>query len=237
MPIPTEPIGSIPRPPELIDGMRQFAAGRISRDEMRSRYERAIRDTIQRFEATGSPVITDGEQSKPSFVTYPIHGLATLAPEGVTIPFADGHTRQLPRLTAGPFRYVTYADAFLEEARKTARVPVKQAVISASALSLLYPQDGVAGYSRDAFLDDLVREAEQEIRRWLTKGAYNVQIDFTEARLSVKLDPTQQLLRAFVGLNNRALDRFTPVERKRIGVHTWPAGGRDQGPTAEAGYG
>ena len=237
MPIPTEPIGSIPRPPELIDGMRQFAAGRISRDEMRSRYERAIRDTIQRFEATGSPVITDGEQSKPSFVTYPIHGLATLAPEGVTIPFADGHTRQLPRLTAGPFRYVTSADAFLEEARKTARVPVKQAVISASALSLLYPQDGVAGYSRDAFLDDLVREAEQEIRRCLTKGAYNVQIDFTEARLSVKLDPTQQLLRAFVGLNNRVLDRFTPVERKRIGVHTCPGGDRDSTHSADVDYG
>jgi len=237
MPIPTEPIGSIPRPPELIDGMRQFAAGRISRDEMRSRYERAIRDTIQRFEATGSPVITDGEQSKPSFVTYPIHGLATLAPEGVTIPFADGHTRQLPRLTAGPFRYVTSADAFLEEARKTARVPVKQAVISASALSLLYPQDGVAGYSRDAFLDDLVCEAEQEIRRCLTKGAYNVQIDFTEARLSVKLDPTQQLLRAFVGLNNRVLDRFTPVERKRIGVHTCPGGDRDSTHSADVDYG
>ena len=236
MPIPTEPIGSIPRPPELIDGMRQFAAGRISRDEMRSRYERAIRDTIQRFEATGSPVITDGEQSKPSFVTYPIHGLATLAPEGVTIPFADGHTRQLPRLTAGPFRYVTSADAFLEEARKTARVPVKQAVISASALSLLYPQDGVAGYSRDAFLDDLVCEAEQEIRRCLTKGAYNVQIDFTEARLSVKLDPTQQLLRAFVGLNNRVLDRFTPVERKRIGVHTCPGGDHDSTHSADVDY-
>src|ERR1041385_2605825 len=94
MPIPTEPIGSIPRPPELIEGVRQFAAGRISRDEMRSLDDRAIRDTIQRFEATGSPVITDGEQSKPSFVTYPIHGLETLAPGGVTIPFADGHTRQ-----------------------------------------------------------------------------------------------------------------------------------------------
>src|SRR2546428_3160991 len=30
MPIPTEPIGSIPRPPELVAGMREFAAGRIS---------------------------------------------------------------------------------------------------------------------------------------------------------------------------------------------------------------
>jgi len=237
MPIPTEPIGSIPRPPELIDGMRQFAAGRISRDDMRSLYDRAIRDTIQRVEATGSPVITDGEQSKPSFVTYPIHGLETLAPGGVTIPFADGHTRQLPRLTAGPFRYVTYADAFLVEATKHARVPVKQAVISASALSLLYPQDGVPGYARETFLDDLVREAEQDIRRCLTKGAYSVQIDFTEARLSVKLDPSKQLLRAFVGLNNRVLERFTPVDRKRIGVHTCPGGDRDSTHSADVDYG
>jgi 5-methyltetrahydropteroyltriglutamate--homocysteine methyltransferase len=27
-------------------------------------YEQAIRDTIERFEATGSPVVTDGEQRK-----------------------------------------------------------------------------------------------------------------------------------------------------------------------------
>src|SRR2546426_11698707 len=154
MPIPTEPIGSIPRPPDLIEGMGQFAAGRISRDDMRSLHESAIRDTIQRFEATGSPVITDGEQSKPSFVTYPIHGLETLAPGGVTIPFADGHTRQLPKLAAGPFQYRTYAVTYLEEAKKHARVPLKQAVISASALSLLYPQEGIPGYSRDAFLAD-----------------------------------------------------------------------------------
>src|SRR2546421_6896851 len=148
MPIPTEPIGSIPRPPELIAAMGEFAAGRISRDELQLLYDRALRDTIQRFEATGSPVITDGEQTKPSFATYPIHGLETLGPGGVTIPFADGHTRQLPRLTAGPFRYRTYAVQFLDEARKHTRRPVKQAVISASAPSLLYPQDGLPAYSR-----------------------------------------------------------------------------------------
>jgi 5-methyltetrahydropteroyltriglutamate--homocysteine methyltransferase len=237
MPIPTEPIGSIPRPPELIEGMRQFAAGRISQDDMQSRYRRAIRDTIQRFEATGSPVITDGEQTKPSFATYPLHGLDTLAPGGVTIPFADGHTRQLPRLTAGPFHYGTYAAQFLDEARKHTRLPVKQAVISASALSLLYPQEGLSGYSRDTFLDDLVREAEQDIRRCLTRGAYNVQIDFTEARLAVKLDPSKQLLRAFVALNNRVLERFTAADRRRIGVHTCPGGDQDSTHSADVDYG
>ena len=236
MPIPTEPIGSIPRPPELVEGLRQLAAGRLAPAAVSPLYERAIRDTIHRFEATGSPVITDGEQSKPSFVTYPIHGLETLAPDGVTIPFADGHVRQLPRLTAGPFRYRTYAATYLAAAQRHARVPVKQAVISASALSLLYPQDGIPGYSRDAFLDDLVREAECDIRRCLTQGAHTVQIDFTEGRLAVKLDPTKQLLRAFVGLNNRVLERFTPVERRQIGVHTCPGGDRDSTHSADVDY-
>jgi len=237
MPIPTEPIGSIPRPSELVEAMRQLASGRISTDTVRPLYEQATRDTIQRFEATGSPVITDGEQSKPSFVSYPIHGLETLAPDGVTIAFADGHVRRLPRLTAGPFRYRTYADTFLEEAKRHARVPIKQAVISASALSLLYPQDGVPGYPRDTFLDDLVREAERDIRRCLMQGAHAVQIDFTEGRLAVKLDPTKQLLTAFVRLNNRVLERFTPAERKRIGVHTCPGGDKDSTHSADVDYG
>ena len=71
MAIPTEPIGSIPRPRELIEGMEAFAAGRIPGRELDALYEEAVRDTIERFDATGSPVITDGEQRKPSFVTIP----------------------------------------------------------------------------------------------------------------------------------------------------------------------
>src|SRR5437016_8413068 len=194
MPIPTEPIGSIPRPPELLAAVTEFAAGKISREQLRARSEQAIRETVRRFEATESPVITDGEQAKPSFATYPIHGLTNLAPDGVTIPFADGHVRQLPRLTAGPFRYQTYADGYVARARALAYVPVKQAVIAASALSLLYPQDGIRGYPREAFLSDLLREAETDIRRCLAQGAHVVQLDFTEGRLAVKFDPSKRLL-------------------------------------------
>jgi 5-methyltetrahydropteroyltriglutamate--homocysteine methyltransferase len=236
MPLPTEPIGSVPRPPELIQGIQEFNTGRIRRSELNSLYDRAIRDTIRRFEATGSPVITDGEQTKPSFATYPIHELGNLAPDGVVIRFADGHARQLPRLTTGPFRYGTYASAYLEEARKHTKRPLKQAVISASALSLLYPQGGIPGYSRDAFLEDLVGEATTDIRRCLEKGAHIVQIDFTEGRLSVKLDPTKQLLKDFIALNNRVLDRFSTDERRRIGVHTCPGGDKDSTHSADVDY-
>jgi 5-methyltetrahydropteroyltriglutamate--homocysteine methyltransferase len=236
MPIPTEPIGSIPRPQELIQGWSDFAAGKIAEAALDQLVDRALEDTIRRFEATGSPVITDGEQTKPSFATYPIHGLENLAPDGVIIPFADGHIRQLPRLTSGPFRYRTHADVYLTRAKKYARVPLKQAVISASALSLLYPPSGIPGYSMEQFLSDLVGEAESDIRRCLSKGAHVVQIDFTEGRLSVKLDPSKNLLHHFIALNNRVLDRFSEAERRKIGVHTCPGGDKDSTHSADVDY-
>ncbi|HTT23480.1 MAG TPA: cobalamin-independent methionine synthase II family protein [Candidatus Sulfotelmatobacter sp.] len=236
MPIPTEPIGSIPRPAELLAAMRDRAAGRISDEQLGAAQEAALRDTIERLEETGSPMITDGEQTKPSFATYPLVGIANLASDGVTILFADGHTRQLPRLTKGPFRYGVHAVQYLRAAQKYARRPVKQAVISASALSLLYPQGGLEGYSREAFLADLVQEAAADIRECLAANAACVQIDFTEARLSLKLDPAGGLLNSFVALNNRVLGEFSETERRRIGVHTCPGGDRDSTHSADVDY-
>src|SRR3974377_2366859 len=154
MTIPTEPIGSIPRPAELLAAMSDRAAGNISEEQLHDAEEHALKDTLHHLEETGSPIITDGEQTKPSFATYPLAG-NNLASDGVTIPFADGHTRQLPRLTQGPFRYGIHAVQYLRAAQKYTRVPVKQAVISASALSLLYPPGGLVGYYGEAFLDAL----------------------------------------------------------------------------------
>jgi hypothetical protein len=126
------------------DAMRAFAAGRLSQAELDRLGDEAVRETIAALEATGSPVITDGEQTKPSFATYPVHSL-------------------------------------------------------------------------DA-------------------GAYKVQIDFTEGRLAVKLDPGLGLLRTFIGLNNRVLDRFSDDERSRLGVHTCPGGDRDSTHSADVDY-
>lgn len=236
MSIPTEPIGSIPRPPDLLQAVSAYAAGRLSRDRLLAAEDAALRDTIARFEQTDSPVITDGEQTKPSFATYPLAGLPNLAPDGVAIPFADGHTRQLPRLTGGPFRYSEHAVRYLLAARQYAKRPLKQAVISASALSLLYPQNGIPGYSREIFLNDLVAEARRDIRECLDAGAACVQVDFTEGRLALKLDPSGGLLDSFIELNNRVLEGFTAAERRQIGVHTCPGGDRDSTHSADVDY-
>ncbi len=232
--IPTEPIGSIPRPLGLIDAVAKCNSEDPALDPL---YDAAIRDTIARFEATGSPVITDGEQRKyHNFWTYSVHGLPNTAPDGFKIPFSAGHTRRMPRLTAGPFRYRRLADSYLDVALRYAHVPVKQAVISPSALSLMYPAEGLEGYSREQFIDDLLRQHETEIRRCLARGAYKVQIDFTEGRLAVKIDPSGNLLNSFIDLNNLALSRFSAEERKRIGVHTCPGGDRDSTHSAEVDY-
>src|SRR5688572_1548106 len=154
MAIPTEPIGSIPRPRNLLDAIA--AVGDGMHESLHFLYEDAIRDTVLQFEATGSPVITDGEQRKyHNFWTYSVEGLPNTAPDGFRIPFAAGHVRRMPRLTSGPFRYRRYADRYLEDALKHAHVRLKQAVISPSALSLMYPNEPIPGYSREAFIEDL----------------------------------------------------------------------------------
>ena len=232
--IPTEPIGSLPRPAALLEAIEQLGADDARLEPL---YDEAIRDTIARFEATGSPMVTDGEQRKyHNFWTYSVHGLENTSPDGFRIPFSAGHTRRMPRLTGGPFRYVRRADSFLDVALRYATRPVKQAVISPSALSLMYPAESLPGYPREQFIDDLLNEHESEIRRCLAKGAAKVQIDFTEGRLAIKIDPSGHLLHSFITLNNLALTRFSPEDRRRLEVHTCPGGDRDSTHSADVDY-
>lgn len=235
MVIPTEPIGSIPRPQKLLDAIA--AVGDGMHESLEPLYEEAVRETVLEFEATGSPVITDGEQRKyHNFWTYSVEGLPNTAPDGFRIPFAAGHVRRMPRLTAGPFRYRRYADRYLDDALNHAHVPLKQAVISPSALSLMYPEQAIPGYSREAFIEDLLNEHVTEIRRCLEKGAAAVQIDFTEGRFALKIDPSGALLSSFIDLNNLALSRLSSKERQVLGVHTCPGADRDSTHSAEVPY-
>src|SRR3954451_17566123 len=165
--IPTEPVGSLPRPSSLQAAYAEYDAGNISKDDLENEQEAAAKDSIERFEATGSPIISDGEQRWSSFATYPITdtlagtGLApNLGPGGQFFAiFADGHGRQLPKLTGGPLKYNNYAADSLAKSLQDATKPMKQAVIAPSMLALLYPlKDPVEGYTREEFEEDIVDE-------------------------------------------------------------------------------
>jgi methionine synthase II (cobalamin-independent) len=250
MPIPTENVGSLPRPAKLQAAIDDYDAGKTTHEQLTAEQDEACLDSIKRMEATGSPMITDGEQRASSFATYPVTdtlagtGLAdNLAGDGQYFAvFTDGHHRQLPRLTGGPFKYKTYAADYLKKAIKMASKPVKQAVIAPSMLALLYPlDDEVEGYSREQFLEDLCNECEKDIRQCFAAGAVRVSIDFTEGRLACRNDPNNPwtgrgMLEHFVELNNRVIDRFSAEERKNIGIHTCPGGDCDSTHSADVDY-
>jgi len=249
--IPTEPVGSLPRPSWLQQAYAQYDAGQITREQLETEQDRAVKDSIEHQEQTGTPIISDGEQRWSSFATYAIAdtlagtGLADhLAGDGgqYFAIFADGHNRQLPRLTGGPFRYKTYAADTLKKSIGMAHKPMKQAVIAPSMLALLYPLDrDIPGYTREQFEEDLVNECEKDIRQAFAAGAARVSVDFTEGRLATRADPRNPwtgrgMLPHFIELNNRVMARFSAEERSRIGLHTCPGGDRDSVHSADVPY-
>ena len=248
--IPTEPVGSLPRPAKLQAAYAQYDAGEISKEQLEAEQDEAVQDSIERMEATGQPIVSDGEQRWSSFATYPFTdtlagtGLEEhLAPGGQYFAiFADGHHRQLPRLASGPFRYKTYAGDTLAKSIGFASKPMKQAVIAPSMLALLYPlSEDVSGYSREQFESDICDECERDIRGAFDAGAVRVSMDFTEGRLATRADPRNPWTGAgklphFIELINRVLDRFPPEERTNIGIHTCPGGDRDSVHSADVPY-
>ena len=145
--IPTEPVGSLPRPSKLQAAYADYDKGKISKEDLEAEQDTAVKESIENMEAAGSPIVSDGEQRWSSFATYPITdtlagtGLAdNLGPGGQYFAiFADGHNRELPRLTGGPFKYKTFAADTLKKSIGYATKPMKQAVIAPSMLALLYP--------------------------------------------------------------------------------------------------
>ncbi|KAF2104257.1 UROD/MetE-like protein [Rhizodiscina lignyota] len=248
--IPVEVVGSLPRPMYLQEAINQYDSDKITLEDLQAAQDKAARDSVERMEETGHPVVTDGEQRASSFATYPIidtlggKGLASnLVADGQYFAiFDDGHHRQLPRLVSGPFKYRTYAADYLKKSKPYASKPVKQAVIAPSMLYLLYPLNGeIEGYPKSQFESDLIDECEKDIRQCFDAGAVRVSIDFTEGRLAKKKDKRNpwtgaDLLQTFVDLNNKVLDRFSPEERKNIGIHTCPGGDCDSVHSGDVDY-
>src|SRR5919204_2955962 len=86
--IPTEPVGSLPRPATLQAAYAAYDSGTITREQLEAKQDEAVRDSITRGEATGAPIISDGEQRWSSFATYAITD--TLSGTGLADNLAPG---------------------------------------------------------------------------------------------------------------------------------------------------
>lgn len=239
-PLHTEPVGSLPRPAALQRAVLEAELGLVSAEALAEAQDAAVAETLQRMAETGSPILSDGEQRRASFATYFLdQGDASEGP--VFAVFADGHHRVVPRLLRAPLRYRVWAADDVKKARALTDAPLKQAVISPSMLSLMVPESGLAGYSRAEFLDDVVTQCAEDIRRSFAAGASRVSIDFTEGRLALRTDlrapwAGPSALAGFIDLVNRVLDELTPEQRAATGVHTCPGNDRDSAHSADVDY-
>ena len=238
--LPTEPVGSLPRPARLQRAVLDAETGLASPAELRAEQDRAVVDTLRRMAETGSPILCDGEQRRQSFASYPL-GSDEVEEGPVFAVFADGHHRVIPSLARAPFAFRSWAADDVAAARALTERPLKQAVVSPSMLSLMVPAEGLGDYTRREFLDDVVAGCAEDIRRCFAAGAARVSIDFTEGRLALRRDVRApwagpEALAGFIELMNRVLDRVDPALRDAVGVHTCPGNDNDSAHSADVDY-
>ena len=119
-----------------------------------------------------------------------------------------------------------------------ARVPVKQAVISPSALSLMYPARRACPTTRASeFIEDLINEHVKEVRRCLAgRRAFRAdRFHRRPARASSSIPPGSCSRASSISTISRSR-RLTDAERRRVGVHTCPGGDRDSTHSADVPY-
>jgi 5-methyltetrahydropteroyltriglutamate--homocysteine methyltransferase len=68
-------VGSLLRPPELLEARESFAAGRISADELRAIEDEAIRAVVRMQKDVGLQSATDGEFRRASWHMDFIYGI------------------------------------------------------------------------------------------------------------------------------------------------------------------
>lgn len=219
-PIPTTVVGSLPRPPRLIELSEAYAAKPTpaARRKLEAEIRATQKENLARQAAIrGLSEISDGEPWKRyGFALYPIQDAekSFRFGEGLTISFEDGHSRRLPLLVRRPKFTASSVGPFREAKRLVPRRRLKAAIISPSALALAYQKD-VPGYPKDAYVEDVLAYLEADAKALLRAGASHVQVDVTEAPIFHQLagrDGVKQV----IDLNNELLAR---LPRSKAQVH------------------
>ena len=250
--IPTEPVGSLPRPQKLQDAYAGYDEGRVSKQDLEALQDEAAKESIERYEATGSPIVSDGEQRWSSFATYSDHRHARRHrarghPRGRTVSTSPSSptatTASCPSSSRGPFRYKSFASDSLRKSitlrHQADEAGGHRAVDDGAALSRSTTRS-TATRARTSS-SDLVRRVRQGHPRAfapgpLTSRSTSPRAGSRPATTRATRGPAGNLLPHFIELNNRVLAEFSADERANIGVHTCPGGDRDSVHCADVDY-
>jgi 5-methyltetrahydropteroyltriglutamate--homocysteine methyltransferase len=180
----SEGIGSLLRPPFLIDARGQLERGEMAPASFKRIEDRAVDDAVELQEAAGLDVVTDGEQRRYAFFGHLIDALDGFDKlGGWAIPFRDeqGAEVTLKRPVVVEklrWRRQMSVEEFTYLRGRTHR-PVKVTLVSAQQAAAYYdPDKSRAAYpTRDAYLADLVDFTRREIQELRRLGCEYIQID------------------------------------------------------------
>jgi methionine synthase II (cobalamin-independent) len=194
-------VGSLLRPPELLDARERFADGQISAEELRQVEDDAIRDVVRMQREVGLQSATDGEFRRASWhmdFIYSIEGISKAEddlkisfrnPEG-TIEFTPAALKIQGKLGIGE----TIFGEHFEFLQRTVDGATPKLTIPSP--SMVHYRGGAAAIDPDVypdtdqFWDDLTSAYSEQVRRVADLGCTYLQFDDTS--LAYLNDPKQR---------------------------------------------
>jgi 5-methyltetrahydropteroyltriglutamate--homocysteine methyltransferase len=201
-------VGSLLRPPELLEARADFARDRISADELRAVEDDAIREIVRVQEEVGLQSATDGEFRRTSWHMDFIYQLDGIDPADEQIKVAFHNEQGDVEFTTAALSVhdrvglskTIFGDAFEALKSMTTKATPKLTIPSPS---MVHYRGGQAAISKDVYEDidefwrDLVAAYREEVARLGDLGCTYLQFDDTS--LAYLNDPKQREYIASIG--------------------------------------
>jgi 5-methyltetrahydropteroyltriglutamate--homocysteine methyltransferase len=177
-------VGSLLRPPDLLEARAAHAAGRLALDELRAREDRAILDALAQQRRVGIDVYTDGEMRRGSWLTDMAEAVEGFVPDRVPFEWqgpgggVEPSTAQVAGAKLRKARSLTHHE--LPFLKRHAPGPFKVTVPAPSNFMITSYKPGVTdrAYATSAeLLQDLVAIVRDEIRWLAADGVPYIQLD------------------------------------------------------------
>ena len=232
-PFRAEHIGSLLRPPHLLDLRARFARGEASREQLAAAEDRAIEDALALQERVGLKVATDGEFRRRSYHSffYSQLGDITIDANGATSgqsgtradqPMALINSRIVwtKPIEVADFKFIEANTGLLPKITIPGPCALHYRGGDAAVLASAYNDV-------DQFWDDIIVAFGKELTALARAGCRYIQIDETafakfgdpevQAALEARGDDWNTLIDKYIAVTNRILGE-APAEL-RIGMH------------------
>jgi len=186
----TDVVGSLLRPPELLQARQQLAAGMVSQADFKAIEDRAVDAAVRLQEEAGLDVVTDGEMRRMSFQSQLVEAVEGFGQVDLdAFLWGDWHSEALGDQAVArperlgvvgklrPRRHLT-AEEFTYLRARTSRIPKVTLASPGLYANLWSPELSRDAYATlDEFLADVVRLYREEVDELVRLGATYVQLD------------------------------------------------------------